>query len=74
MIPITLESALKQVQVYEDLPHVYLQRLAIEHQPISVMDPFGPNLSTVSMHDLWMYPHKFHIDRISVQKYQISNV
>ncbi|KAJ8973498.1 hypothetical protein NQ317_018771 [Molorchus minor] len=74
MIPITLKSALKQVQVYEDLPH----RL-----PLKTCYRTSANLSDGSvwsqpiyrfMHDLWMYPHKFHIDRISVQKYQISNV
>ncbi|KAJ8978094.1 hypothetical protein NQ317_018960 [Molorchus minor] len=48
MIPITLESALKQVQVYEDWPHHLLLKTCYRTSTISVMDPFVPNLPTDS--------------------------
>ncbi|KAJ8970640.1 hypothetical protein NQ317_008316 [Molorchus minor] len=70
MILITLESALKQVQIYEDWPHHLLlktcYRTSANLSDGSVCSQ--PAYRFMFIHGC-MYPRKFHIDRISVQKY-----
>ncbi|KAJ8978943.1 hypothetical protein NQ317_003004 [Molorchus minor] len=69
MIPITLESALKQVQVYEDWQHHLLLKTCYRTSA-NLSDGSVWSQPCLPIHVYpWMYPLKFHIDRISVQKY-----
>ncbi|KAJ8966423.1 hypothetical protein NQ317_001045 [Molorchus minor] len=59
MIPITLESALKQVQVYEDWLHHLLLKTCYRTRHLSD-DPFGPippTHSCLSMDVSTQIPH-----------------